>query len=523
MNKEVNIDSRPWWHYIIIIAVVAVLLGLNYCYLDDRMSSNSEVINNFSVKEDEMNKVRIPAVAGLFYAADANQLSVDVEGYLKRAEAVSMPQRPEMLIVPHAGYQYSAIVAASAYKKLQPYQNEIKNVILVGPSHRVAFSGIALPSSSEFITPLGRVSVNQEIIGELATQNGFVTNDAAHAKEHSLEVQIPFLQKTLKNFQIIPLVYGEVSPDVLAQALLPYLKRKDTIIVFSADLSHYLDYNEAKTTDEKTAELVSTKTDLEDHRSCGVVGINASLRLAKTQFLQPRLLDMANSGDTGGERDSVVGYASWAFLGNNPVTEVIRTPLEQEVENIKNFATLYGNDLVKITESALNNAVLHHKHYNPPHRDFEDNLFNKGASFITLTKDGRLRGCIGSLIPKEAIAMDVAENTYRAAMEDNRFPELTAEELPSISFTISLLSDYERIRFESEEDLLNQIVAGTDGLVLRDGDRQGLFLPSVWKELPNKKEFLQNLKLKAGMSPSYWSDKIKVYRFRVVEIKKNEN
>jgi len=137
---------------------------------------------------------------------------------------------------------------------------------------------------------------------------------------------------------------------------------------------------------------------------------------------------------------------------------------------------------------------------------------------VTLTKGEELRGCIGSLLPKQAVALDIAQNTYSAANEDSRLKPITLEELSEIKISVSFLSGYEKIIFNNEEDLLNQIIPNVDGLVLRDGDRQGLFLPSVWKQIPDKKEFLNNLKIKAGLSPSYWSDKVKIYRFRTVEI-----
>lgn len=517
------VDSRPWSHYILIAVIAAVLLSLNYFYLRDYVESNSDTINNYTKKGEEMEKVRTPAVAGLFYTADSKQLSREVDAYLDRAVNSNLSKRPKILVVPHAGYQYSALVAASAYKKLIPYQKEIKNVILIGPSHRVALNGVALPSSTEFKTPLGNVGINTAMVEEFAKQPGFVVNDQAHALEHSLEVQIPFLQKVLKNFKLVPMVYGNVKPETLAAALEPYLSQKDTIIVFSADLSHYLDYDSAVATDAQTARMVNQKQELEDHRSCGAIGINTALLLAKSNSMQPYLLDMANSGDVSGERDSVVGYASWAFLGAEAEPEIILTPLEQEVQNLKDFASAYGRDLLKIAQTSIEEAALHQHRFKPSRKDYDDNLFNKGAAFVTLTINGNLRGCIGSLIPNTAIALDVAHNAYAAALEDGRFPPLTAEELPQTAISISLLSGFERIRFESETDLLSKIVAGTDGLVIRDGDRQGLFLPSVWKELPDKQEFLNNLKLKAGMSPSYWSNKIKIYRFRVVEIKNNAN
>ena len=145
-------------------------------------------------------------------------------------------------------------------------------------------------------------------------------------------------------------------------------------------------------------------------------------------------------------------------------------------------------------------------------------MFDKGATFVTLTKKGELRGCIGSLLPKQAVALDIAQNTYSACNEDGRFNPITSEELLDIKISISFLSSYEKVEFDNEEELLNQIIPNVDGLVLRDGYRQGLFLPSVWKQIPDKKEFLNNLKIKAGLSPSYWSDKVKRYRFRTVEI-----
>ena len=158
------------------------------------------------------------------------------------------------------------------------------------------------------------------------------------------------------------------------------------------------------------------------------------------------------------------------------------------------------------------------KHYTPSREEYPNVLFDKGAAFVTLTKSKELRGCIGSLLPNQAIALDIAKNTFAAANEDSRFAPLNEAELPQIKASISLLSSYEKIKFKSEEDLLSQVIPGTDGLVLIDGDRQGLFLPSVWKQIPQKQEFLNNLKIKAGLSPSYWSDNVKIFRFRTVEV-----
>lgn len=522
MNKKFDIDYGRLPYYIIIGIVLLAFLILNYIYLVDYTSSNSEAINDYSIRDEDMNKTRTPAVAGLFYPADVYQLSNIVDEYLEQAPSATS-QRPQIIIVPHAGYQYSAQVAASAYKKLVPFAQEIKKVIVIGPSHRVALQGAALSSATEFSTPLGKIPTDSEITTELSQQPSFKMNDKAHAQEHSLEVQLPFLQKTLKKFTIVPLVYGNIEPQVMAEALKPFVNRKDVLIVISADLSHYLDYDTAKIVDGHTAGLVERNQQLEDHLSCGATGINTALLLAKDLSYQPKLLDMANSGDVTGERSSVVGYAAWLFEQKNNEPAKKLTPLEQEVENLSHFARHHGAALLQIAAHSLRNAVAKQKPYNPSRDDFDDVLFNKGASFVTLTKNGELRGCIGTLVANRAVSLDVAANAFAAAMKDDRFSPVTAEELPQLEVSISLLSDYEQLHFKTENELLQQITAGIDGVVIRDGNRQGLFLPSVWKQVPGKEEFLRNLKLKAGLSPSYWSDQIKAYRFRVVEIKKNEN
>ncbi len=522
MRKSDDIDYSRLPHYIFIAAAGIALLVLNWFYFDDHASSNSEVINTYSLRDEDMNKTRIPAVAGLFYPADIYQLSNVVDGYLSQASSALTP-RPHMMVVPHAGYQYSAAVAASAYKKLLPFQKEIKKVILIGPSHRVALRGVALSSAASFATPLGTVPTDSALTAGFAALPGFNYNDLAHADEHSLEVQLPFLQKVLgKKFTIVPLVYGQADPADLAAALAPALARNDTLLVFSADLSHYLDYGTAKAVDSLTAEMVDRKQALESHQSCGATGINTALLLAKKFAFQPRLLDMANSGDVTGERDSVVGYASWIFDKKDQPEKPL-SPLEQEVENLHYFAKHYGTKLMQIAETALSLAVKDGRRFEPSRRDFDDILFNKGAAFVTLTENGNLRGCIGTLLPKEAVALDIAANTYAAAVEDSRFDPVTADELPNLKISISLLTGYEPVTYASEEDLLNQLQPGVDGLVIRDGDRQALFLPSVWAQLPDKQEFLNNLKLKAGFSPSFWSNQIKAYRFRTVEIKQHED
>ncbi len=499
----------------LLVATILLLAVLNYFYFHDKISANNELITRYTEEVDPMEQYRNPAVAGLFYAARPQILDSEVSQYLQAGDG-SYDSLPKILIVPHAGYRYSAPAAAHAYRPLTDFAGEVKTVILLGPSHRVPVDGAALAAVDYFATPLGRVPLDREKIKALAAKPGFAVNNTAHKDEHSLEVQLPFLQKVLKNFKIVPIVYGHADARTMAEALAPLLREKGTLLVVSADLSHYYPYDEARMMDGETdARINSGNADIDYHHSCGAGGINTALLLAKDMNLRPKTLALINSGDTSGEKESVVGYGAWSF-------EAVGT-LERETAALADYAAAYGQDLLKIARVGLEEAVLHNRVYIPARDDYSNALFDKGASFVTLEKNGGLRGCIGSLYPRRSAAADVAANTYAAALEDRRFTAVEASELAQIKISISLLTDFEAVDYHDEEDLLNRIKAGADGLVIRDGRRQGLFLPAVWKQLPDKKEFLNNLKLKAGMSPSYWSNGIRVYRFRTVEIKENEN
>ena len=314
INEDSDIDNKRIVNYIVVAVLVVALLALNWCSLKKYLSSNSGTINDFQISESEMTKTREPAVAGIFYASELRQLDSEVEHYLS-AEIRPGTARPEILIVPHAGYVYSAPVAAQAYLQLKNYAGRIKNVILVGPSHRMAFKGIAAASADEFKTPLGKVRVNRELTDRIVAANAAVRIlDDAHRQEHSLEVQLPFLQKVLGRFKIVPLVYGDVSAEELARVLEPYVTDAGTVIIVSADLSHYFDYDTARVLDGKTAGLIEqNRPEIENHMSCGATGINAALLLASEKHLRPETLELANSGDTVGDRDSVVGYGAWSF------------------------------------------------------------------------------------------------------------------------------------------------------------------------------------------------------------------
>jgi AmmeMemoRadiSam system protein B len=257
--------------------------------------------------------VRSAAVAGTFYPGSPATLRDDVDAMLRDAEARRAPVRtPKAIIAPHAGYRYSGPVAASAYATLRPAADRIRRVVLVGPAHRVFFTGLALPGARAFETPLGTVPVD-EAARELCP--ALVESAPAHANEHSLEVQIPFLQRILGSFAIVPLLAGEATGAEVAAAIGALWGGDETVIVVSSDLSHYLTYDEACAIDGDTARHIVAKgpAPVTHDEACGATPINGLLVVARSLGLEPELLDLRNSGDTAGGRDQVVGYGAFAF------------------------------------------------------------------------------------------------------------------------------------------------------------------------------------------------------------------
>jgi hypothetical protein len=266
-----------------------------------------------------MNQIRPAAVAGAFYPGESGVLMHDVKAMLAAAQ-VHHPAAgaawPKALIVPHAGYIYSGPIAASAYAQLIPAHARIKRVVLLGPVHRVPVRGLALPGSiSSFETPLGVVPLDRKAMDSIASLPQVVDSVPAHAWEHSLEVQLPFLQQILDDFSLVPLAVGDATPREVAQVLEQLWGGEETVIVISSDLSHYLPYETAKRVDHATAQaILALDTPVSHEQACGGTPVNGLLLAAQHHHLVPQLLDLRNSGDTAGDHDRVVGYGAFAFF-----------------------------------------------------------------------------------------------------------------------------------------------------------------------------------------------------------------
>ena len=260
-----------------------------------------------------MTLVRPAAVAGSFYPADAEQLRSEVDSLLDVAVPTEEPP-PKALIVPHAGYVYSGPTAGAAYARLKSQRKTIERVVLLGPTHRVWVDGLATSSADGFETPLGVVSVDDELRRRALVLPQVHIGDRAHAAEHALEVQLPFLQRVLERFAVLPLVVGDASVEEVHEALERVWGGSETLIVVSSDLSHYHDYDTARRLDARTAAaIVAEESDaIADNDACGARPLRGLLEAAKQHRLGVRLIDLRTSGDTAGDRDSVVGYGAFA-------------------------------------------------------------------------------------------------------------------------------------------------------------------------------------------------------------------
>ena len=442
-----------------------------------------------------MATVRPAAVAGMFYPGDAKTLSAEIDELLGGVEELK-PRLgfPKAIVVPHAGYVYSGPVAARAYDEIAAARGIVKRVVLLGPVHRVPVRGLALPSVDFFDTPLGRIPLDKEILGTGLPQ--VVRSDGAHAMEHSLEVQLPFLQKALGEFSLVPFAVGEATIEDVAAVIDRIWGGAETLVVISTDMSHYHEYGAAKAIDGNTIERIShLATNIKHDEACGATPLNGLLRVLKTKNLTIQLLAANNSGDTAGGKGRVVGYSSFAvYEPGNAVS----------MEDA-------GRRLLAIARGAIDSS-LHGNNY--AEERVEPWLRQAGATFVTLTKNGALRGCIGSLRATQPLVADIARNALGAAFRDPRFPALTGEEWPQVRVEVSLLSAPKPIRFADEADLLAQVRPGEDGIILECDGKGATFLPQVWESLPDKAVFFNELIKKAGLGGTRLG-RCRVQRYRV--------
>lgn len=475
-----------------------------------------------------MTAIRSPAVAGTFYPADPAEARRQVHHYLDPtiARLPADAPVPKAIVVPHAGWIYSGPVAATAYARLIPAKGRIARVVLIGPSHRVGFRGLAVDTATAWRTPLGDTPEDRAALESLAALPDVGILEEAHAHEHALEVQLPFLQAVLGTFSLIPIVAGTAGPDAVAALLELLWGGPETLIVVSTDLSHYLDYDRCQSTDRATAQAIQRLDPLAigSDNACGRVPLSGLLLCARRRHLRIETLDLRNSGDTAGPRDRVVGYGSWALFETSDAT--VRPAPETAPDTPSDGPTetetaLLGPVLTGLARASILSGLRTGHPLPPPAMDnLPAALTEPGAVFVTLTRRGRLRGCIGSPMAWRRLVEDVCDNAFKAAFQDRRFPPLTAAEADGedgFDLSVSLLTPPEPMRFSSQDDLLAQLRPRVDGLLIEDAGRRALFLPAVWEQLPDPVRFLGDLKRKAGLAPNHWSPTFHASRFQAIE------
>ena len=502
-------------------------------------------------------RVRPAAVAGTFYPADAAQLHADVERLLRNAADQACLPAPKAIIVPHAGYIYSGETAARAYARLGSRHGTIRRVVLLGPAHREHLRGIAMPEVDAFDTPLGPVAVDQAALAAIAHLRQVVAACRVHAAEHSLEVHLPFLRAVLGAFAVVPLVVGEATPAMVAEVLDLLWGGEETLIVVSSDLSHYHAYGDALRMDGQTvAALLNGASNLTHEQACGATPVNALMQLARLRRLRVELIDQCNSGDTAGPRDRVVGYAAFALYEAGAVDDTAGDRAVILRETIKEngsgsgfsgvaskslvpqwFPPDGGAQLIRLARESIAQVVgadagqypkgmaggatvavnAADAAANAAHSTQAPWLDQPGAVFVTLTRDGALRGCIGSLVAHRSLRTDVIANAEAAATRDPRFVPVSASEWPHVRIEVSLLTAPQWMAVRDEADALAQLCPHEDGVILEAGTHRATFLPQVWEQIAEPRAFLAALRQKAGLPVGYWGPDLRLSRYGVAK------
>lgn len=437
---------------------------------------------------------RPAAVAGMFYPDSPETLRRTVDSMLADAVVTRCP-RPKALIVPHAGYVFSGPIAASAYARLVPHATTYARVVLIGPAHRARVNGVATSSAKTFATPIGTVEVDE---AWLERAKGISRDDQAHALEHSLEVQLPFLLRVLPGVPIVPLVVGLARPEAVADVLDALWGGPETLVVVSSDLSHYLPYGDARRIDLRTAQRI-LRLDAPS-TAARPAGPDRSTASSSRRGGRASTASCSTSGRRGTPR--VHGTRSWATAPSLS-TRVGRMAFRPEE----------GRTLASYARSVIAEALGGRRAIEPEGEIYEA----LGATFVTLKSGSMLRGCIGTLEAHAPLRADVARNARAAAFEDPRFHPVRELELEELSVEVSVLSARERIAFLDEPSAIAALRPGVDGVVLRHGRHRGTFLPQVWDELPEPARFLSELKRKAALPRDFWAPGIELERYTVVK------
>ena len=452
-------------------------------------------------------KVRLAGVAGSFYPADPKALSATIDEMLARATPPPISAPILAVVAPHAGYQYSGPVAAYTYAALKG--RKFSRVVVIAPSHYEAFDFTSVYEGDAYATPLGTVQVDKAFARQLVKMSPTMRlssqgHDPTPAgAEHAIEVQLPWLQRVLGEFELVPIVMGDQSYEnsrALGVALAKLIQGGDTLIVASSDLSHYHPYDEAVKIDHKTLNALEQWDYLSMSRNfgtrtweaCGGAPIVAAMIAAERMGAnQAQVLKYANSGDTSGDRSRVVGYSADVF---------VKAPNAKAAELPFSLNDSDKQELLTLARKSVEQAVGEKQQYEPGPSSSEALNQDRGA-FVTLLESGELRGCIGYTSATKPLYLTVRDTATLAALRDPRFRPVSAQELPRLQYEISVLSPLRRVVD------VQQIKVGQDGLLMKNDQYEGLLLPQVPVEQKwDRQKFLEETCAKAGMRATCWQN-----------------
>jgi AmmeMemoRadiSam system protein B/AmmeMemoRadiSam system protein A len=486
MNSKMR--SKMYWLAALLIAILAIEA------LQHARAANPQ-------------NVRQAAVAGSFYPADPKTLSAMIDDMLAHASPPPIDGQILAVVAPHAGYQFSGPVAAYTYAALKG--RKFSRVVVIAPSHYEPFDFTSIYDGDAYATPLGTVRVDKAFAKQLAKMSPtFRLSSQGHVPtpkgaEHALEVQLPWLQRVLGDFELVPVVMGDQSYEnsrALGVALAKMVQGNDVLIVASSDLSHYHPYDEAVKIDHKTLNALqawdyfsmSRNFEAQIWEACGGAPIVAAMIAAERMGAnQALVLKYANSGDTAGDHSRVVGYSADVFL---------KTESGKTVEPQFSLNGHEKNELLTLARKSVEYAVREKKAYEPTASASEALIQERGA-FVTLRESGELRGCIGYTSAVKPLYMTVRDTATLAALRDSRFPPVSASELPKLEYEISVLSPLRRVLD------IRQIKVGQHGLLMKNGAYEGILLPQVpVEERWDRQRFLEETCAKAGMRSGCWKD-----------------
>ncbi len=461
--------------------------------------------------------IREPAVAGTFYPYDARELNSTIKRFIDNTDDLAIKGNIKGLICPHAGYDFSAQTAAYAYRQIE--RKTYQTVVVIGPSHHAYFNGISIQPEGYFRTPLGNVEIDKEFVKRLYEKINFAGYlEEVDIPEHSVEVQIPFLQYILGDFKLVPIIIGNQSMNIvseLASAVIS-LADDDLLFVASSDLYHGNDYDECKRKVDSAVELIKNFDAKGFHRmatkegdvACGYGPITTVMLICKglgaTNILNT---GVTNSSDVTGAKATgryVVGYSSFVMYKEIDSTSKTqkdsgKTETEKEKDKRKTLTKEEKETLLTIARKSIENASK--GQLLPQVKTELPVLKEKKGAFVTIEKHGHLRGCIGYIYPVKPLYETINEMARRAAIGDPRFPPLKEDELDEIKIEISVLSPLKRIKD------IKEITVGKHGLYIIKGAYSGLLLPQVATEYGwDKKTFLEEVSMKAGLPPYAWKD-----------------